>query len=851
MIQLDKLGNTLTGFGSRSTNDRYSLLRRYKQLLQLLFITSSLFLSTSALATRLEFIDNILIGVREGNEWARSVSLLGRIINRDGYASQRVYLKVRANISDTPFSSGHTIAEGFLGQLSNLGDDDIIAGGEVDIINGWFKLQPPPAGTYYLYAYIFEYPNVEQFVSYGKDLGQTTFTGLGSSTGGGGTGTGSAPSGSAGLDLQCACSFSISGSQVDLRAAGVANQLGRTTGTLKLKLWATSTPYGGRGPISGYELAVHQLPVVLGKDTSLQNLNPTVAFSSPPAGKWYLTMTLTETSGGQDMVMDHINFTETLTVPAGGGGSSGSGSGGGGGVGLDILCDCSYETSGKSILVRVNRIENNSGKTSAPLSLKLMATARPYSGTSTNAYQMAEMSIGTLANGGYVYDIANTLSYTEPPPGTWHVNLVLMENGDTPVDYINFDRSITIAPASTGTNPTRKRLDIECNCSYEISGNSVNLIANRVTNNGTGSSGSLQLRLYATQSAYNGGTLTGYKLASYSFSSALQRYGRFENVKGAATYTAPPSGTYYYTLALIEIVNGSESIADYATFSGTVKVGGGGGVGTGVGTTTDPFVLDPWNGYKASQIAALTEHYFRFTLPVAGNFTIETSGALDTVGKLALGSTLITTGDFGGQGGNFRISQYLQPGTYTMQLYDKFGRQGFYSLQTTFDGQYGSVGSSASTSGEIASAGILGSAGVALTDPASLGRSSFGVGASRDQGKTFTNSVFVGERVQINALVVPETADIGKSANLYVVQVINGVIYMVNSTGTLVPFPEGGGIDALLPFRSNHTLTASNNVTFTNGSLSAAGEHVFFVAYKVGNGDLRYGPTPVVINVTP
>ena len=498
MIQIKKLGNTLTEFSSHSTYGCYSPVRRYRQLLCLLLVTASLFLSTSALATRLEFIDNMLVGVREGNEWARSVSLLGRIINRDGYSSQRIYLKVRANIADTPFASGHTIAEGFLGQLSSLGDDDILAGGEVAIVNGWFKLQPPPAGTYYLYTYIYEYPNVDGFVSYSKTPGTTTLTGLGSSTGGtgtGGTGSGSAPSGTAGLDLQCACSFNISGTQVDLRAASVANQLGRTTGTLKLKLWATSTPYGGRGPIAGYELGVHQLSVVLGKDTSLQNLNPTVAFTPPPAGKWYLTMTLTESSGGQDLVMDHINFTETLTVPAGGGGSSGSGSGGGGGVGLDILCDCSYETSGKSILVRVNRIENKSGKTSAPLSLKLMATARPYTGTSTHAYQMAEMSIGTLANGGYVYDIAQSLSYTEPPPGTWHVNLVLMENGDTPVDYINFDRSITIAPATTGTNPTRKRLDIECNCSYEISGSSVNLIANRVINNGTGSSGSLQLRL--------------------------------------------------------------------------------------------------------------------------------------------------------------------------------------------------------------------------------------------------------------------------------------------------------------------------------------------------------------------
>jgi hypothetical protein len=64
-----------------------------------------LILSLPAQATRLEFVE-MYIGFREGNEWVRSVSLLGRIQNMDGYSSQRVYIKVRANVSDTPYSQG-------------------------------------------------------------------------------------------------------------------------------------------------------------------------------------------------------------------------------------------------------------------------------------------------------------------------------------------------------------------------------------------------------------------------------------------------------------------------------------------------------------------------------------------------------------------------------------------------------------------------------------------------------------------------------------------------------------------------------------------------------------------------
>ena len=67
------------------------------------------------------------------------------------------------------------------------------------------------------------------------------------------------------IDLECSCSYHIQGGTITFGAAAVTNdRTGGTSGTLKLKVWATSTPYRG-GAIRGHLLATSRAaPSLLG-----------------------------------------------------------------------------------------------------------------------------------------------------------------------------------------------------------------------------------------------------------------------------------------------------------------------------------------------------------------------------------------------------------------------------------------------------------------------------------------------------------------------------------------------------------------------------------------------------------
>ncbi len=67
-----------------------------------------------------------------------------------------------------------------------------------------------------------------------------------------------------------------------------------TTGTLKLKLRATTDPYRG-GNLRGRRLAEETLGQLSG-GASHTALSYTKAWSAPPAGTYYLTLWITETT---------------------------------------------------------------------------------------------------------------------------------------------------------------------------------------------------------------------------------------------------------------------------------------------------------------------------------------------------------------------------------------------------------------------------------------------------------------------------------------------------------------------------------------------------------------------------
>ena len=79
-----------------------------------------------------------------------------------------------------------------------------------------------------------------------------------------------------------------------------------------------------------------------------------------------------------------------------------------------------------------------------------------------------------------------------------------------------------------------------------------------VNSRSSGSSGSLRLALWATTTVpIFGNTIQNYTLATYNLN-PLNHGFQYNNVdSGEVPYTAPPSGCYYLTLALLEFQSGA------------------------------------------------------------------------------------------------------------------------------------------------------------------------------------------------------------------------------------------------------------------------------------------------------
>jgi Leucine-rich repeat (LRR) protein len=76
--------------------------------------------------------------------------------------------------------------------------------------------------------------------------------------------------------------------------------------------------------------------------------------------------------------------------------------------------------------------------------------------------------------------------------------------------------------------------------------------------------------------------------------------------------------------------------------------------------------------------------YFQVRVPQAGTLTVETTGAMDTVGTLWRGSEEITTDDDGGAGYNFRLVAPVAAGTYVVAVRGYGAATGQYTLAVNF-----------------------------------------------------------------------------------------------------------------------------------------------------------------------
>ena len=81
---------------------------------------------------------------------------------------------------------------------------------------------------------------------------------------------------------------------------------GARSGVLRLRLWATSTRYAG-GTLQGYPMATRRVGR-LSAGFDLPNFSRKAYFRPPPAGEYYVTMTLEELVRGAWNIVDYVTF---------------------------------------------------------------------------------------------------------------------------------------------------------------------------------------------------------------------------------------------------------------------------------------------------------------------------------------------------------------------------------------------------------------------------------------------------------------------------------------------------------------------------------------------------------------
>jgi hypothetical protein len=98
--------------------------------------------------------------------------------------------------------------------------------------------------------------------------------------------------------------------RVQIYTEEMLNQRGSRSGTLRIRLWATATPYAGESILEGYPMATRGVGR-LSSGGSIPLFSRSAIFRAPPTGEYYVTMTLEEAVPGGWNIVDYVTFSDT------------------------------------------------------------------------------------------------------------------------------------------------------------------------------------------------------------------------------------------------------------------------------------------------------------------------------------------------------------------------------------------------------------------------------------------------------------------------------------------------------------------------------------------------------------
>jgi hypothetical protein len=240
---------------------------------------------------------------------------------------------------------------------------------------------------------------------------------------------------------------------------------------------------------------------------------------------------------------------------------------------IDLVGRVGWEQLGRGVFIYAERIDNNTTFTSGHLRMQVWATSEPYGGDSITGYPIGTFNLGRLPGGYSFANLGRTVRFLRPPAGIYYTSVTLEEQ--TPTGYVVVDSESFADPVNFGGWGEGFVENIAPNNDVSFAGNiwwqsangRVQIHADEITNDrASGRTGVLRVRLWATTTPYNGGSvLQGYALAT-------KRVGRLSagyyipNFSASTWFRPPAPGDYYVTLTLEEFTRGKWDIVDYITF---------------------------------------------------------------------------------------------------------------------------------------------------------------------------------------------------------------------------------------------------------------------------------------------
>lgn len=250
-----------------------------------------------------------------------------------------------------------------------------------------------------------------------------------------------------------------------------------------------------------------------------------------------------------------------------------------------------YQINGSTVRINFDKLENvDSSYISGSLYLQLWASPDDDpTGAGfelTDAVSLSEFNGAgddTLAPGASFTNISFTTRYNAPPSGRYYVFLLIFEYPDLD-SYLDsvpaMNNPATLGNGNQGnpnpnpnsTNTGSSKLEMECPCTYVVNGESGAVSVARIINGlDGGRSGSLKLKLWATENDYVGGNIQGYVLGEVGFN-PLVGGAFYTDIQGNFNVQSPPRGNYYVILTLTEFRDGRDYIVDYVSLERTLTV---------------------------------------------------------------------------------------------------------------------------------------------------------------------------------------------------------------------------------------------------------------------------------------